>query len=407
MLHLSGPLVALGLAISPLVTAAPSPRGLSPVKIPTSTAYNVSSEHKHLFGPHSNVGKRSCSTWNTAAEGVAGAMQSSYYNTAGYYQGGTGGGSIWTDVNAVEDLINLSLFNSIITYDTVPEAVLSYWQSQLVDNTYYNNALWGVLANYRECDYAAFRGTSTTNCMSRATALYNYVISGWDGTTCEGGVWWSTGDAYKNANTNELFLLASAAGYLRTGQGAMLSNAEIAWNWINDSGMQNSAGLFNDGLTTACANNGVTPWTYNQAVIASGLGALYVATGSTNTALLTAAEKSIDATFASMETNGILKESCDDASGSTKCSSDQQIYKGVFLKHLSYYLTYVNDPTKVSKYAAQINAQGSGIYYYGTGSGWMVGSVWYAPNAGGSVFSPKTQTSGLAGLTAGAQYASC
>ncbi|KAF8306706.1 Six-hairpin glycosidase [Clavulina sp. PMI_390] len=399
------------LAISGLssasVTAKARPRTDAPLKVPTYTTYNVSSEHQHLFGAHSSHAKRSCSTWNTAAEGVASAMQSTYYNSAGYYQGGSGGGSAWTDVNAVEDLINLSLLNSITTYDGVPEAVLSYYQNQLATSGAYDDALWGVLANFRQCDYAAFRGTSTSNCISRATTLYNVVVGAWDSSTCNGGVWWSSAKTYKNSITNELFLLTSAAGYLRTGQSAFLSNAQLAWNWIENSGLQNSAGLFNDGLTTACANNGQTTWTYNQAIITSGLGALYVATGSSDTSLLTAAEKSIDATFSTMETNGILKESCDSNTGATTCDADQQIFKGVFMKHLSYYLTYVNDATKVSKYTGQINAQASGIYYYGTGSGWIVGSVWYAGNSGGSIFSPKTQTSGLAGLTAGSEYASC
>lgn len=97
------------------------------------------------------------------------------------------------------------------------------------------------------------------------------------------------------------------------------------------------------------------------------------------------------------------------------------------MKHLSYYLDYVNNATKVAKYAGFINAQGSGIVHYATGAGYMVGSVWYAADAGkslssicprllssksnaasfkcagGSVRSPKTQTSGLAGLNAAAK----
>lgn len=57
--------------------------------------------------------------------------------------------------NAVEDLINLSLFNSFTTYDSVPEAVLSHYDSQLATSGAYDDALWGTLANYRECDYLA------------------------------------------------------------------------------------------------------------------------------------------------------------------------------------------------------------------------------------------------------------
>ena len=88
--------------------------------------------------------------------------------------------------------------------------------------------------------------------------------------------------------------------------------------------MRNAQGLFNDGLTTAtCANNGQTTWTYNQGVIASGLAALYVARGSTDTSLLDQAEITLDATISYLTVNNILKESCDDAAGSVTCNHDQ------------------------------------------------------------------------------------
>ena len=63
-----------------------------------------------------------------------------------------------------------------------------------------------------------------------------------------------------------------------------------------------------------------TKWTYNQGVIASGLGALYSATG--DRTYLTEAEKTLDAVTSLMTTGGILKESCDDATKST-CDEDQ------------------------------------------------------------------------------------
>ncbi|KAF8556138.1 hypothetical protein OG21DRAFT_1506932, partial [Imleria badia] len=63
--------------------------------------------------------------------------------------------------------------------------------------------------------------------------------------------------------------------------------------------MQGSDGLFNDGLDLGtCKNNGLTAWTYNQvSVIASGLGALYVATGCSNETHLTQAQVSLNETM--------------------------------------------------------------------------------------------------------------
>ena len=57
-----------------------------------------------------------------------------------------------------------------------------------------------------------------------------------------------------------------------------------------------------------------------KGVIASGLGALYAITG--NASLLDAAEITLDATIAHLTENGILKESCDDATSSS-CDHDQ------------------------------------------------------------------------------------
>lgn len=89
--------VAVGAAA--LANAAPS-ASIKPQIIAGDVKYNVSSEHKHFFLPtKESLSRRSCaSDYNTAALNTASAMQSLYYNTAGYYQGGSGGGSAWTDV---------------------------------------------------------------------------------------------------------------------------------------------------------------------------------------------------------------------------------------------------------------------------------------------------------------------
>jgi hypothetical protein len=171
--------------------------------------------------------------------------------------------------------------------------------------------------------------------------------------------------------------------------------------------MRNSQGLFNDGLDfTTCGNNGQTTWTYNQGVIASGLAALYAATK--NTTLLDQAEITLDATIAHLTAGtSILKESCDDAlSGGPVCNQDQQIFKGIWTKHLQYYLDNAG-PARVDKYTAFLGSQTSAVLHFGTDADTDVGSVWYAPNQGGSVFTPKTSASGLAAHVAAAKYGPC
>lgn len=58
-----------------------------------------------------------------------------------------------------------------------------------------------------------------------ASQIYDIIAGQWD-NTCGGGVWWSTAHTYKNAVTNELFLLLSAQGYLRNNNPTYLTNAE-------------------------------------------------------------------------------------------------------------------------------------------------------------------------------------
>ncbi|KAG8986588.1 hydrolase 76 protein, partial [Tulasnella sp. JGI-2019a] len=212
---------------------------------------------------------------------------------------------------------------------------------------------------------------------------------------------------YKNSITNELFLYTSADGYLRTGQATYLANAQKEWAWLNKTSLRNSQGLYNDGLDfNTCQNNGQTTWTYNQGVIASGLAALSTATG--DKSLLDIAEVTLDATISYMTQGGILKESCDDAAaGGAQCDHDQQIFKGVFMKHLQYYLDMANDSMRTAKYAGFIAAQASAVLHYGKNANNDIGSVWYAPDAGGSVWQPEASASGLAAIVAAAKYGTC
>ncbi|KAF8893377.1 hypothetical protein BD779DRAFT_1467740 [Infundibulicybe gibba] len=130
-------------------------------------------------------------------------------------------------------------------------------------------------------------------------------------------------------------------------------------------------------------------------VIASGLAALSVANG--DKTLLDQAEITLDATIAHLTTINILRESCDNvASGGAVCNQDQQIFKGIWTKHLQYYLDNANDPARTAKYSSFLGSQTSAVLHFGTNANNDVGSVWYGPDQGGSIFTPKTSASGLA-----------
>ncbi|KAG6812607.1 hypothetical protein H0H92_001958 [Tricholoma furcatifolium] len=347
-----------------------------------------------------------CQATLDVALSVADTLQSTYFDTTtGQYTGG----SLWTDANTLEDLHNLMLATGTDDFGSVADesyigqnALNSDTDWSTVINGANDDAGWIVLALWKIADYKTSRSLDASAYLSSASTIYDMIAGQWD-DTCGGGVWWSTAHTYKNAITNELFLLLSASGYLRGGGDTYLTNAQNTWNWLSASGMRNSENLWNDGLDLdTCANNGQTTWTYNQGVIASGLAALYAATG--DSSLLDQAELTLDATITYLTDDDILRESCDDAdSGGSVCDADQ----GLWTKHVQYYLDMANDSTRTAKYSPFLGSQESAVYHYATGSDNIPGSVWYAPNDGGSIFTPKTDASGLEAHISAAKYGPC
>ncbi|KAJ7825938.1 glycoside hydrolase family 76 protein [Mycena leptocephala] len=359
------------------------------------------------------IEKRQCQATLNTALSVAQTLQSHYFNTAnGQYTGG----SLWTDANTLEDLHNLMLATGTDQFAAVADQSFIGKSAQDSSTAHWNSILggsnddagWIVLALWKIADYKRARGLNASAYLNSALTVYNIIAGQWD-TTCGGGVWWSTAHTYKNAITNELFLLVSATGAINfPTQAPYLANANKVWAWLKSSGMRGANGLWNDGLTQdgTCKNNGQTTWTYNQGVIASGLSALYAVTK--DASLLTEAEITLDATIKLMTTNNILRESCDNAaSGGSVCNQDQQIFKGIWTKSVQYYLDRANDPARTAKYSAFLGSQSSGVFHFGTDAAGDVGSVWYAPNAGGSIFTPKTSASGLEAHIADAKYGPC
>ncbi|TFY76309.1 hypothetical protein EWM64_g7701 [Hericium alpestre] len=375
----------------------------------------------------SNVAQTQCSATLSVATDVANELQSKYYDpSSGLYNGG----STWTDANAVEDLHDLMLAANVNTWaiagntSHIGRAALDSstdWTSFIAGS--YDDAQWIILGLWKIADYKSHVGQDAGPFNDAASKVYDIIAGQWDTTN----LWWSSDHTYKNAITNELFLLTSAEGYLRNGNQDYLKNAQATWDWLKNSGMRNSQGLWNDGLDfNTCQNNNQTTWTYNQGVIASGLGALYTTTK--DQTLLQEAETTLDATLKYLTVNQILKESCDDAAGSSSsCGPDGQLFKACFflgaiiltipLKHIRGHLILgtldqacavlprLGRSAAQEKYSSALGQQASGVYHYGKNSVNDVGTIWYAPNHGGSNFTPKSSTSGLEALVAAAKHA--
>ncbi|MFI5916201.1 glycoside hydrolase family 76 protein [Dactylosporangium sp. NPDC051541] len=168
--------------------------------------------------------------------------------------------------------------------------------------------------------------------LQEAVTIANYVAGFWDTSTCGGGVWWDRERTYKNAVTIGLYLRLTAALHNRiAGDTAWLGKAVTGWNWLQNSGLINGAGLVNDGLTGDCRNNGQTVWTYNQGLAIGAAMELYRATG-TASYVDTARRLGSSALSSTLVQNGVLTESCDP---SQSCDDNQKQFKGVFMRYLA------------------------------------------------------------------------
>jgi superoxide dismutase len=84
-------------------------------------------------------------------------------------------------------------------------------------------------------------------------------------------------------------------------------------------------------------------------------------------------------------------------------SIHQQIFKGIWTKHVQYYLDMANSASRTAKYSSFLGSQESAVFHYGTNANGDIGNVWYAPSQGGSLFTPETDASGIAAHVAAAK----
>jgi predicted alpha-1,6-mannanase (GH76 family) len=229
----------------------------------------------------------------------------------------------WNSASDLETAIDYSAKTGSPTYRYMIGNTFDLNSSEKFLNDYYDDEGWWGLAWLKAYDL-----TKDARYLSASRTIFDDMASGWD-DTCGGGVWWRKERDYKNAIPNELFLQLAARLYRRANDQMYLDWANRTWNWFSASGMINSDSQVNDGLTKGCANNGQTPWTYNQGVILGGLVELYEITK--DTSLLDRAHAIAGAAVTKLVTaDGILHETCE-----PDCGTDGPQFKGIFMRNLS------------------------------------------------------------------------
>ncbi len=235
----------------------------------------------------------------------------------------------WNSANVLETTIDYSAATNTSTYrGNIYNTFEKNKNSQFLNPWFYDDEGWWALTWIKAYDL-----TGETRYLTMAKTIFNDMKQGWD-STCGGGVWWDKKREYKNAITNELFLTIAARLHLRTpgdkGAGSYLDWAQREWKWFKQTKMINQKNLVNDGLNSACKNNGQTTWTYNQGVILGGLVDLYKSTNDKE--LLTQAHAIAEAAITHLAPNGVLQEPCNPAT----CGTDAPQFKGIFMKNLVY-----------------------------------------------------------------------
>jgi predicted alpha-1,6-mannanase (GH76 family) len=243
-----------------------------------------------------------------------------YTRRSGRWVTPTGEG--WQPALAIEALLDAHLVSGEPSYLTFVER--SFARYRYRRSRFYDDDGWYLNAWLR-----AYRVTGERAYLDEAVSLFSRLTGAWD-ETCRGGVWWTQDRTYKNAITNELFVLSAARLHQVIPNSGYLDWAVRAWQWFSASSMINNGQLVNDGLDGNCANNGQTTWTYNQGVILSALVELHRATGD-NRYLEPAHRIAAAAIRTLVNRVGILTEPGEP----DRCDGNQLVFKGIFTQGLA------------------------------------------------------------------------
>ncbi|GAB3608320.1 hypothetical protein GCM10027414_04450 [Humibacter ginsengiterrae] len=267
------------------------------------------------------------------------------------------------------------------------DPLLGNFTSQAIDDSEWWGLTW----------VQAYDVTGDQKYLDMAETIATYASGFWDTSTCGGGVWWNASKTYKNSVTSGLFIRLTAELHNRIPHDTQwLNRAETAWNWFTGSGLIDSSGLVNDGLTSDCQNNGQTVWSYNQGLAIGGGLELYRATH--DSGIMTTVRRLADAAISSPQlvTDGVLTESCDAADAT--CDDNAKQFKGIFMRYMMDLADTTHDP----RYTGFVSQQAASVWNQDRNAGDQFGTRWTGETNSShpNIFDWRTQASALSALIA-------
>jgi predicted alpha-1,6-mannanase (GH76 family) len=249
----------------------------------------------------------------------------------------------WNSANIFEALIDYSRLTGKNVHglmDKIYNQNKSGINGNYLSNAFDDNAWW-ALAWIKAYDL-----TGKEKYISISKKIFEDLVKrAWD-NNCAGGVVWAQQKRYKNAVTNELFMLLAARLCLREKDSVKREYyknwALKDWKWFGASGMINQKGLINDGLNKCENNHGLT-WTYNQGVVLGALKDLCAITA--DSSFVNKARYLAHSSMIALRNNdGMLTEPAGPKGG-----ADKNQFKGVYVRYLAELNTVISD-TAISKF---------------------------------------------------------
>jgi len=245
----------------------------------------------------------------------------------------------WNSANIFESLID---YHRITGSDWSPEIQIIYRrnlynkQVRYISPRAFDDNEWWALSWLKAYDM-----TGNKKYLAVSEHIFRDMIRrSWD-TVCGGGMEWSAVKPYKNAVTNELFLVLSARLALESKDSAQrqyyLDWTMKEWGWFSNSKMITDSLWISDGLNPdcSCGHSPGLDLTYNQGIILGGLTYLYRLTS--DTSYLGRARR---LAYASMKhysnEQGVLTEQ-------GAFNRDKVQFKGIYIRYLALLNTELHD----------------------------------------------------------------